>query len=39
MQHYDEYKDSGVEWIGEIPEECVHAGLFIHSRWSTFIQL
>ncbi len=20
MQRYDEYKESGVEWIGEIPE-------------------
>jgi type I restriction enzyme S subunit len=29
MKHYDSYKDSGIEWIGEIPShwECIRLGM------------
>ena len=30
MKRYDSYKDSGVEWIGEIPSHWINQNLIIN---------
>ena len=34
MKRYDSYKDSGVEWIGDIPRMGeFELGIMIHFKW------